>query len=652
MSVAALRSIRRALARRPEIAARLQIEGVPLNDAVDAAAKARAEAGGTLATAASIAALGVSRPLAAAIESIILEIGRPTLFITNGDFEPPEDEVLAARLANARPLLRPAIAAVGRIEIDDGFRRYPGGTGWLVADGVVITNRHVAEQFVSSGAGDAPDFLKDFRGRTYKVNIDFFEEHGLPGEKEIRLTKVIYMAARGGDVPDVALFEVDRSTPLPSPIPLVSGAAKRDMWIGVIGYPLPDYRVPLESRSAEERYFGNVYGVKRLAPGLVKPPVEGGAVPWLIAHDATTLGGNSGSAVIDLETGAAVGLHFAGTPKIENHAISASALAEILSAVRTPATFISLRPGDFTDPNHGETITEAPSDAAVAALREREGYDDTFIKPGDPAFTIPLPAITDAAPGDIAMLDEGGDELKYLHFSVKMNVARRLCYFSAVNIDGKRTFSIKGERPGWKFDSRFADPAIIQIKNECYGREQDGKFSRGHMTRREDPNWGGDRSVAETANSDTFYVTNACPQFQPFNAGIWLSLEDYALENADQDDMRISVFTGPIFTEEDPEFFGVKIPIRFWKIIAFSHDETKELAATGYIMSQEDLMPSSEEFVYGQHRSSQVTIGSIERLTGLDFHQLKDFDPLATDEEGVVERPLRSPLDLVFRKRP
>ena len=41
-------------------------------------------------------------------------------------------------------------------------------------------------------------------------------------------------------------------------------------------------------------------------------------------HDASTLGGNSGSAVIDLETGEAVGLHFAGSYLQANYAVPAS----------------------------------------------------------------------------------------------------------------------------------------------------------------------------------------------------------------------------------------------------------------------------------------------------------------------------------------
>ncbi len=163
------------------------------------------------------------------------------------------------------------------------------------------------------------------------------------------------------------------------------------------------------------------------------------------------------------------------------------------------------------------------------------------------------------------------------------------------------------------------------------------------MTRREDPNWGDE---ALMANADTFHVTNAVPQIQPFNAGVWLSLEDYALENADQDDMRICVFTGPIFTDDDPEYFGVKVPIRFWKVIAFVHDETGELCATGYTMSQKDLLPG-EEFVFGRFQTYQTPLAEIEALAGLSFGPLTALDPMRIVEEAPPA-PLRSMQEIRF----
>ena len=104
------------------------------------------------------------------------------------------------------------------------------------------------------------------------------------------------------------------------------------------------------------------------------------------------------------------------------------------------------------------------------------------------------------------------------------------------------------------------------------------------MTRREDPGWGSP-TTAKRGNDDSMHVTNTTPQMQAFNAPIWLALEDYALQHAREDEMKISVFTGPYFTDNDPEMYGVWIPVAFWKVIAFIHDRTGKLCATGYEMN-------------------------------------------------------------------
>jgi endonuclease G len=220
--------------------------------------------------------------------------------------------------------------------------------------------------------------------------------------------------------------------------------------------------------------------------------------------------------------------------------------------------------------------------------------------------------------------------------------SRRLCFFSAVNIDGNTPRRIR--RPSWRVDPRI--PAAQQIREECYGDEP--MFSRGHMTRREDPIWG-DADAAALGNSDSMHVTNAVPQMQPFNAGIWLNLESYALDNAREDDMRISVFTGPFLLDDDPVRYGVRIPRSFWKVIAFIHDETRQLCATGYTMSQEDFL-REEEFVFGQHKTWQTRIADIERRAAISFGPLAALDPFESVEEGVM-RPLTDPSQIIFKRR-
>ena len=256
----------------------------------------------------------------------------------------------------------------------------------------------------------------------------------------------------------------------------------------------------------------------------------------------------------------------------------------------------------------------------------RAGYAPAFIGP-----RIPLPVIKNTR--DVLTFVWNGRRtsvLKYQHFSVVMSHSRRLCIYSAVNIDGSTPR--RGKRPSWRLDARI--PAGQQIRDECYGNEP--LFARGHMTRREDPIWG-TPADAELGNVDSMHVTNTVPQMQPFNAGVWLALESYALENARRDQMRISVFTGPFLLADDPVREGVRIPRSFWKVIAFIHDKTGKLCATGYTMSQEDFL-RDEEFVFGRHETTQTRISSIERRARLSFGRLAALDPLK-GARGVA-RPL------------
>ena len=579
-------------------------------------------------------------------ESIVEMMDRPTSFVLHGDFDLPEDPDIAARLERARVLLKPRLGSVGLVEIFDGTQKWPVGTAWMVAVGVAVTNRHVAEKFCGFDAADKPVLFTDFRDRPYKVTVDFAEEHGSNAEQEIAVEEVLYLAnAANGDA-DLALLKLAQDPGLPRPIPLLAVDPSPGDWVAVVGYPQPDDRIPPEGKEVEESYFGNVYGVKRLSPGEIEA-IAGRAPAWAMQHDATTLGGSSGSVLIDLKSGSAAGVHFKGVFKKANYAVRASEVVRLLNRLGLAATAdLPARP-------------QAPDDEFAAGGEEGadpgdfDGYAPAFISSGEEIFTIPLPKVTGEAPGTVAKLKNGGTVLTYRNFSVEMRKDRRLCYYSAVNIDGAQTFSIGGRRPGWKFDDRL--DRTLQIKAECYGNESDGKFSRGHMTRREDPNWGETREDAVISNRHTFFVTNACPQVQPFNAGVWLSLEDYALENCDQDDMRISVFTGPIFRDQppnaDPDYFGVKVPVEFWKIIAFKHDETKELVATGYRMSQRNVLPTEDEFVFGQFSQSQVNIRFIESVTGLDFHHLRAHDPLDDGSEsvGTLTVRLRTLRDIIFR---
>ncbi len=102
--------------------------------------------------------------------------------------------------------------------------------------------------------------------------------------------------------------------------------------------------------------------------------------------------------------------------------------------------------------------------------------------------------------------------------------------------------------------------------------------------------------------------------------------------------MKISVFTGPVFRKNDPVIYDVKIPVISWKIIVFINDETGNLSATAYKMSQKDHLPE-EEFVFGAYEAAQTSVAAIEKLTGLSFGELSAHDPL-NEQSELAQLPL------------
>jgi len=260
-----------------------------------------------------------------------------------------------------------------------------------------------------------------------------------------------------------------------------------------------------------------------------------------------------------------------------------------------------------------------------------QGYSVGFL-----GTTLELPAAKQAT-----------RQLDYTHFTVLLDPERRLAAATAVNIDGATLVDVaRGD--DWHLDARV--PAAEQAGPELYARND---LDRGHLVRRRDPVWGSD---AAQANSDTFVYTNAAPQAADFNQSkeLWSGLEDYVLENAEAADRRLSVFTGPVFADDDPLYRGVRIPRLFWKVAAWSTDGA--LAASGYVLDQRpqlddiDLATAmalavGEPPPLGPFRTFQVPIGDIAELTGLSIDALVAAD-VHVDQSGWMLLTERSGIRL------
>jgi endonuclease G, mitochondrial len=555
-------------------------------------------------------------PLDPGLEAIILVLGRPVLLVQHDDFDlgQLDTDTWKDRLQAARANLKAAIRSVGRIDLDNNPQFEWVGTGWVVAEDVIVTNRHVADVFARR-LGDGLVFRTSFLGQM-GARIDFREELATAAPLEFRVVEVLHIEEDPG--PDMAFLRVDWSSNAGAekrlPIQLAESLEPVHN-VAVIGYPAKDSRTQIPDEM--DRIFGATYNVKRLAPGDVTALLE---QDRLITHDCTTLGGNSGSVVLDMESGRAMALHFAGRERDRNFAVAApvvrARLQQLLSSGSGPSTVVGV----------GAVAVEAAP--TLDDLEGRGGFEEDFLgqRVGHPGLSQELRDALAPVTGN----DDG--LLAYTHYSVRLHRFRRLAMYTAVNIDGASARNVRRGRDKWHLDPRV--DVRFQTGNELYERN---KLDRGHLVRRLDPAWGDSFQDAEAAALDTFFFTNCAPQHQMHNQQLWLGLEDYILSNADARDLKVSVFSGPIFRDSDRRYREFLIPEDFWKVVAVVNDETGRLSVTGYVVSQRDFMDDLE-FAFGPFETYQVPVATIERQSGLDFGNLKDFDPLGRLETAAVRR--------------
>ena len=246
------------------------------------------------------------------LEAIILLEGRPSILIENGHFATPPYEW--SILESYRQSIERVIPSVGRIEVQGHPRMEWMGTGFLVAPDVIMTNRHVAVLFSEKRSGEGWQFKSGMTPR-----IDFREEYRTSTSAEYNCVEVIGVHTQV----DMALLRVELASSngggLPEPLTIHYRTPRglRDRNIYVVGYPAWDGR--RNDPDAMRDIFNGIYNVKRLQPGTIRNHFVFGRT---LKHNSSTLGGNSGSCVVDLETNKVLGLHFGGLYQRYNSAVA------------------------------------------------------------------------------------------------------------------------------------------------------------------------------------------------------------------------------------------------------------------------------------------------------------------------------------------
>jgi V8-like Glu-specific endopeptidase len=265
-----------------------------------------------------------------ALEAIVLFDGtRPSFLVKDGGIDFTSSFNTGTWADDLRPALDSlahTISCVGRVELGETHI----GTAFLVTPTLAITNRHVAQSIAT--IGNAKMTIKS------NVFVDFGREQA-NGKKSFDRRKVEALLFTGKDpiINPINHGKLDLAIIRVAPSTLAGDEGQRHLTltkmdhatfddstiVTAMGYPgAPGMVVPDKIQSQFEplitRMLEGDGGAKRFAPGKPMIGEAAGLAPWTIRHDASTVGGNSGSpvGVVRPDGGAQVaqtiGLHYGG----------------------------------------------------------------------------------------------------------------------------------------------------------------------------------------------------------------------------------------------------------------------------------------------------------------------------------------------------
>ncbi|MCP5088230.1 MAG: hypothetical protein GY952_15670 [Rhodobacteraceae bacterium] len=219
----------------------------------------------------------------------------------------------------------------------------------------------------------------------------------------------------------------------------------------------------------------------------------------------------------------------------------------------------------------------------------------------------------------------------------------------------------------WKFETAVTDDAPVAKNTDYTG----SGFARGHQAA------SADFQADQTHMEDTFYFSNAVPQFQNgFNGSYWRFLEDH-VQTLAMNGQDLIVITGPVHRNEDGDTIvvkksqnacgyeirlpgvrpehpynkpsvckankgksgvkcpnGVTVPAGMYKIIY--NTENKRVFA--YLMGNydhrntDDEWPDNDDYLE-QHR---VSVDAIEKLTDVEFFPLNNVRRNKVDKSYCI----------------
>lgn len=167
-------------------------------------------------------------------------------------------------------------------------------------------------------------------------------------------------------------------------------------------------------------------------------------------------------------------------------------------------------------------------------------------------------------------------------------------------------------------NERFEEDPNVPEPRATYQDYYNSRYDRGHMCPAGDNKWD------QEALTESFLMTNICPQNHGLNKEDWNDLEMKCREWA-RDYGEITIVCGPIFEYEDePRYIGknkVMVPTSFFKIVYRTSPQPR---AVGFLFENTGKRQP--------WRKAACSIDEIELRTGIDF-----FPQLPDKIENEVE---------------
>ncbi len=190
----------------------------------------------------------------------------------------------------------------------------------------------------------------------------------------------------------------------------------------------------------------------------------------------------------------------------------------------------------------------------------------------------------------------------------------RTPYWVAWKLTRERTKGDITRKSNFQPDPKLPEP---RVQSSDYSRSG---YDRGHMAPAGDMKWD------EQAMTESFYMSNVCPQNKKLNKDDWRDLEEACRRWANKYG-RVYIVCGPIYENNKPKRIGknkVAVPDKFYKVILI---DKKQPLALGFVFKNE-----------GHHRhlsQYMVSVDNVEDITGLDF-----FSLLEDEIENEIEKTI------------